>query len=98
MSIASAPGVASYEEITTLVTALGGKPLNVLTIKPTMTVQHLASLGVRRISVGGALARMAWAGFMQAAQEIAGQGTFTRFANGAKGGELNKLFAEKACK
>jgi 2-methylisocitrate lyase-like PEP mutase family enzyme len=64
----------------------------VLTVQPTMTVQHLASLGVRRISVGGALARMAWAGFMQSAQEIAGRGTFTSFANGAKGGELNKLF------
>jgi 2-methylisocitrate lyase-like PEP mutase family enzyme len=58
-----------------------------------MTVAHLASLGVRRISVGGALARVAWAGFMQASQEIAGKGTFTAFANGAKGGELNKLFA-----
>ncbi|QUS40856.1 isocitrate lyase/phosphoenolpyruvate mutase family protein [Tardiphaga alba] len=87
-----APGVASDEEITTLVKALGGKPLNVLTVQPTMTVQHLASLGVRRISVGGALARVAWAGFIGAAQEIAGQGTFTSFANGAKGGELNKLF------
>ncbi|WP_398483885.1 oxaloacetate decarboxylase [Tardiphaga sp.] len=87
-----APGVASDAEITTLVQALGGKPLNVLTVQPTMTVQHLASLGVRRISVGGSLARMAWAGFMGAAQEIAGQGTFTSFANGAKGGELNKLF------
>jgi 2-methylisocitrate lyase-like PEP mutase family enzyme len=75
------------------VKALGGKPLNVLTIKPTMTVQYLESLGVRRISVGGALARMAWAGFMQSAQEIAGQGTFTSFAHGAKGGELNKLFS-----
>ncbi|WNV10979.1 isocitrate lyase/phosphoenolpyruvate mutase family protein [Tardiphaga sp. 709] len=90
-----APGVASDAEITTLVQALGGKPLNVLTVQPTMTVQHLASLGVRRISVGGSLARMAWAGFMQASQEIAGQGTFTAFANGARGGELNKLFGEK---
>lgn len=90
-----APGVASDEEITTLVKALGGKPLNVLTLQPTMTVQHLASLGVRRISVGGALARMAWAGFMHAAQEIAGQGTFTSFAHGAKGGELNKLFGSQ---
>ncbi|UGV25987.1 hypothetical protein E0H22_09975 [Rhodopseudomonas boonkerdii] len=93
MSIASAPGVASDEEITTLVTALGGKPLNVLTVQPTMTVRHLASLGVRCISVGGSLARVAWAGFMGAAQKIAGQGTFTSFANGAKGGELNKLFS-----
>ncbi|MEH2478704.1 2-methylisocitrate lyase-like PEP mutase family enzyme [Nitrobacteraceae bacterium AZCC 2146] len=90
-----APGVATDEEITTLVKAIGGKPLNVLTIKTTMTVQHLASLGVRRISVGGALARVAWAGFMQAAQEIAGQGTFTAFAQAAKGAELNGLFAKK---
>lgn len=87
-----APGVSTDEEITTLVKAISPKPLNVLTIKPTMTVQHLASLGVRRISTGGALARVAWAGFMAAAQEIAGQGTFTAFAHGAKGGELNKLF------
>jgi 2-methylisocitrate lyase-like PEP mutase family enzyme len=87
-----APGVSTDEEITTLVKAIGGKPLNVLTVQPTMTVQHLASLGVRRISVGGALARVAWAGFMGAAKEIAGEGTFTAFAQGAKGGELNKLF------
>jgi 2-methylisocitrate lyase-like PEP mutase family enzyme len=87
-----APGVSTDEEITTLVEAISPKPLNVLTIKPTMTVQHLASLGVRRISTGGALARVAWAGFMAAAQEIAGQGTFTSFAQGAKGGELNIIF------
>jgi 2-methylisocitrate lyase-like PEP mutase family enzyme len=81
--------------LTTLVKALGGKPLNVLTVQPTMTMQHLESLGVRRISVGGALARMACAGFMQSAQEIAVQGTFTSFANRAKGGKLNKLFGGK---
>ena len=69
-----APGVASDEEITTLVKALGGKPLNVLTIKPTMTVQHLASLGVRRISVGGALARMAWAGSWGPRRRLRGRG------------------------
>lgn len=93
-----APGVAWDDEITTLVKALGDKPLNVLTIKPTMTVHHLASLGVRRISVGGALARTAWAGFMGAAQEIAGLGTFTSFAQAAKGGELNGVFAGKSGK
>ena len=49
-------------------------------------------LGFRRISVGGALARMAWAGFMKASKEMAEQGTFTEFANGYSGGELNKMF------
>ena len=46
-----------------------------------------------RISVGGALARMAWAGFMRASKEMAEQGTFTEFANGYPGGELNKMFS-----
>ena len=50
------------------------------------------NLGVRRISVGGALARMAWTGFMKASKEMAEQGTFTEFANGYPGGELNKMF------
>jgi 2-methylisocitrate lyase-like PEP mutase family enzyme len=67
-------------------------PLNVLGVQPTMTVASLADLGVRRISVGGALARCAWAGLLDAAREIAGEGRFTAFARAAKGGELNKLF------
>lgn len=89
-----APGVSTDDEITALVKAIAPKPLNVLTVQPTMTVAHLASLGVRRISVGGALARVAWAGFMGAAREIAEEGTFTAFAQGAKGGELNGVFGE----
>ena len=44
-----------------------------------MTVPEAAELGVRRISVGGTLARTAWAGFLQAAREIADAGTFSRF-------------------
>jgi 2-methylisocitrate lyase-like PEP mutase family enzyme len=47
---------------------------------------------VRRISVGGSLARAAWAGFMKAAREMAEQGTFTELAHGYSGGELNKMF------
>ncbi|NVN84619.1 MAG: isocitrate lyase/phosphoenolpyruvate mutase family protein [Rhodopseudomonas sp.] len=90
-----APGVSTRAEIETLVKAVSPKPLNVLTVLPTMTVAELADMGVRRISVGGALARSAWAGFLRAAREIAGQGTFTEFAHAAKGGELNKLFAEQ---
>jgi 2-methylisocitrate lyase-like PEP mutase family enzyme len=87
-----APGVSTDEEITTLVKAVAPKPLNVLMVQPTMTVNHLADLGVRRISVGGSLARAAWGGFMRAAREIAESGTFTEFAGAAKGGEINKLF------
>ncbi|WP_322518013.1 isocitrate lyase/phosphoenolpyruvate mutase family protein [Rhodopseudomonas palustris] len=87
-----APGVSTEAEITTLVQAIAPKPLNVLIVQPTMTVAALADLGVRRISVGGALARTAWAGFLNAAREIAEEGTFTAFAGAAKGAELNGVF------
>ena len=53
--------------------------MNLLINAPFITVAEAAALGVRRISVGGTLARAAWAGFLEAAQEIAGAGTFTRF-------------------
>ncbi len=87
-----APGVTTREQITALVRAVAPKPLNVLTVLPTVTVAELADMGVRRISVGGALARTAWAGFLRAAKEIAEQGTFTEFAGAARGGELNGVF------
>jgi 2-methylisocitrate lyase-like PEP mutase family enzyme len=90
-----APGIAKPEDIAAVVKAVHPKPVNVLIVQPSMTVQGLADLGVRRISVGGALARAAWAGFLRAATEISEQGTFTEFAGAAKGGELNKLFAEQ---
>jgi 2-methylisocitrate lyase-like PEP mutase family enzyme len=90
-----APGIYKPEDIAAVVKAVHPKPVNVLTVQPSMTVAGLADLGVRRISVGGALARTAWAGFIRAAQEIAEQGTFTEFAAAAKGAELNGLFAGK---
>jgi len=49
---------------------------------------------VRRISVGGSLARMAWAGFMRAAHEMADNGTFSELAGGYPGGELNGMFGK----
>ncbi|HET9860135.1 MAG TPA: isocitrate lyase/phosphoenolpyruvate mutase family protein, partial [Nocardioidaceae bacterium] len=55
------------------------KPVNLLINAPFMTVGQAAELGVRRISVGGTLARTAWGGFLEAAREIADAGTFTRF-------------------
>ena len=56
------------------------------------TVAELAGMGVRRISVGGALARAAWGGFLQAAREIAERGTFTALARGAPFAELERAF------
>jgi 2-methylisocitrate lyase-like PEP mutase family enzyme len=74
-----APRIASIAHISAIVHAVSPKPVNVLANAPFITVAQAASLGVRRISVGGTLARTAWAGFLQAAQEIADKGTFSRF-------------------
>ncbi|MHC2251758.1 2-methylisocitrate lyase-like PEP mutase family enzyme [Bradyrhizobium embrapense] len=88
-----APGISTKEEITAVVKAVAPKPVNLLIGGASeLTLQAVADLGVRRISVGGALARMAWTGVMKAATEMAERGTFTEFANGYPGGELNKMF------
>ena len=73
-----APGLRSLDDITAVVRAVAPKPVNVLVGSDFATVADLAAAGVRRISVGGALARAAWAGFIAAATEIAEDGTFTR--------------------
>ena len=59
--------------------AAAPKPVNLLVNSPFTTVAEAARLGVRRISVGGTLARTAWDGFLEAAGEIADSGTFSRF-------------------
>jgi 2-methylisocitrate lyase-like PEP mutase family enzyme len=74
-----APRIATIEHVSAIVAAVSPKPVNLLINAPFITVSIAASLGVRRISVGGTLARTAWAGFLQAAQEIANEGTFSRF-------------------
>ena len=63
-----------------------------------LTVSQLADLGVRRISVGSALANVAWGAFIRAAREIAETGKFEAFANAASFAELNKLFADRIVK
>ena len=68
------------------------RPENVLVASDFATVSALAELGVRRISVGGALARAAWAGFLAAAREIQEHGTFTHLGRAAPGLEINRLF------
>jgi 2-methylisocitrate lyase-like PEP mutase family enzyme len=75
-----------------VVKAVHPKPVNFLQGWPGLSVAEVAELGARRISVGGSLARTAWAGFMRAAREIAEQGTFTELGNGTPGGELTKMF------
>ena len=88
-----APGAGTIEDISEIVAAVAPKPVNVLAGgSGSLTVGQLAALGVRRISVGGALARMAWAGFMKAAREIAETGSFAAFESAARGAELNRLF------
>ncbi|MGZ5874527.1 MAG: isocitrate lyase/PEP mutase family protein [Bradyrhizobium sp.] len=87
-----APGIKTKEQILAVVKAVSPKPVNLLIGPSGLSAAEAASLGVRRISVGGSLARTAWAGFMRAAREIAEQGTFTEMAKGYPGGELNKMF------
>ncbi len=87
-----APGIKTREQISAVVKAVAPKPVNLLIGASGLSVQEAADLGVRRISVGGSLARAAWGGFMRAAKEIAEQGTFTELAKGYPGGDLNKMF------
>ncbi|HEX7187289.1 MAG TPA: isocitrate lyase/phosphoenolpyruvate mutase family protein [Actinomycetes bacterium] len=74
-----APRIGTVEQVSAIVAAVAPKPVNLLINAPFITVAEAAALGVRRISVGGTLARTAWAGFLEAAQEIADAGTFSRF-------------------
>lgn len=91
-----APGIRQAADIAAVVTAVAPKPVNVLVGTDFTTVAELAALGVRRISVGGALARAAWTGFLAAAREIAGQGTFTGLARAIPFAELNGSFSDHA--
>jgi len=88
-----APGIKTKEQISAVVKAVHPKPVNLLIGASGLSVAEAADLGVRRISVGGTLARTAWAGFMKASKEMAEQGTFSELANGYPGGELNKMFS-----
>lgn len=87
-----APGLRSKSDIAAIVKAVAPRPVNVLVGIDFTTVEEMAEAGVKRISVGGALARTAWAGFLQAAAEIAGKGTFTNLARAVSGAEMNKRF------
>ena len=90
-----APGIATREDIQTLVSALAPKPINVLMSRNTgLTVQDLSELGVRRISVGSSLSRAAWTAFMHAAEAIAKEGSFRGFDNLVPYAEINGFFRD----
>jgi 2-methylisocitrate lyase-like PEP mutase family enzyme len=75
-----APGLATREDVDAVVKAVAPKPVNLIVVSPWITLAEAQALGVRRISVGGALARAAWGGFHNAASEILSKGTFGSFA------------------
>lgn len=90
-----APGVSKLDEVAAIVKAVAPKPVNVLvsTNNCDVSVSQLADLGVRRVSVGAALARVAWGAFIQSARDIKESGSFKAFAGAAPFNELNTLFA-----
>ena len=91
-----APGVRTREHIAAVVAAVAPKPFNLLVGSTSdLTMQDISALGVRRVSVGGALARSAWGGFMRAAKSIAAHGRFDGFVDAASGQELNSFFADR---
>jgi methylisocitrate lyase len=90
-----APGLRSIADIRAVVTAVAPKPVNVLVGSDFATLAELTQAGVRRISVGGALARVAWTGFLQAAKEIAEHGTFSELSRAVPFAEFNRSFGRE---
>jgi 2-methylisocitrate lyase-like PEP mutase family enzyme len=90
-----APGIRTADQIAAVVAGVTPKPVNVLMSAATgLTVADLAGLGVRRISVGGALSRVAWGAFMRASRQIAEQGRFDAFADAVPFAEINGFFRD----
>jgi 2-methylisocitrate lyase-like PEP mutase family enzyme len=90
-----APGIKTQEEIEAIVAAVNPKPVNFLMAAAMpFTITELEKLGVRRISLGGTLARVAWTGVIRAVQEIAAGGTFTKLAGTIANAELNAFFGD----
>ena len=85
-----APWITSMDHVSAIVAAVAPKPVNLLIHTPFTTVAEAARLGVRRISVGGMLAKTAWRGFLSAAEEIAQCGTFSQFEDLPNLNELYK--------
>jgi 2-methylisocitrate lyase-like PEP mutase family enzyme len=86
-----APGVKDKGDIATMVRAVAPKPLNVLALRPWLTLAEFADLGVRRVSIGGALARVAWRAMIDAAERIKA-GSFEGLDGGIAGTAINDIF------
>jgi 2-methylisocitrate lyase-like PEP mutase family enzyme len=91
-----APGSRSREDIAAIVKAVAPKPVNVLAVAGGLSVAEMAALGVRRISVGGWMARAAWTGFLRAARDLADNGSFAGFGDATPGAEINRIFTGRA--
>jgi 2-methylisocitrate lyase-like PEP mutase family enzyme len=89
-----APGIRTTAEITSVVDAVAPKPVNVLVNSDFTTLADLERLGVRRISVGGALARAAWTGFLRAAKEIADDGSLGELSRAVSTCDIQRYFGE----
>jgi 2-methylisocitrate lyase-like PEP mutase family enzyme len=90
-----APGARTREQIAAVVAAAAGKPVNLLVSSPTpLDLEEIEALGVRRISVGSGLARVAWSAVIDAAERVAREGRFDGFAGAASGARLNRFFSE----
>jgi 2-methylisocitrate lyase-like PEP mutase family enzyme len=90
-----APGPKTPEQIATIVAAAGGKPVNQLIYGDFgLSVSDIAGLGARRISIGGALARAAWAAFIEATRLIKEEGSFKGFAGNGPSSPLNPFFRD----
>jgi 2-methylisocitrate lyase-like PEP mutase family enzyme len=91
-----APGLRTPDDVAAVVKAVAPKPVNVLASVPGFSVRQLEDLGVRRVSVGGALARAAYGALMRAAREMAVEGTFRALGDALPHGELNAFFRDDA--
>ena len=90
-----APGLRSMDDIKAVVAAVAPKPVNVLVGSDFATVAQLTEAGVRRLSVGGALARAAWTSFLKAAKEIIQHGTFAGLSGAVPSAEMNRAFSRE---
>lgn len=90
-----APGIRDAAGVAALVKAVAPRPVNVLMSAPGLRLQQLADLGVRRVSVGSALARTAWGAFMRAAKAIVASGTFDAFSDAASFADLDAIFRKR---
>jgi 2-methylisocitrate lyase-like PEP mutase family enzyme len=90
-----APGIRTREQIETVVKAAAPLPINLLMSTASgLTVKDIAEMGVRRISVGGTMARLAMHAFIKSAKEIAEVGAFDSFAGVISNAELNAFFSK----